>query len=143
MIKRKEWKSMTQKEKIVLACSILFFVIMMGLFVYSIRDDSLGYTEKKGLSPYRIEERHDYESYSEYEVRIKTKLSEKEIAAIADQIKRDSPPGKWVSVFYYLPCMTVGGGAWATSMFIDDLKVTIQDYEYILTINPPCINKAK
>ncbi len=59
-------------------------------------------------------------------VRLSKKVSESTLRAIALELKaRDSRDYKRTFIAYYLPGMTVGAGAWATTHFDPDLNVRI------------------
>lgn len=60
------------------------------------------------------------------DVRLNKKVSEKTLRAIALKLKsQDSRDHDCTFITYYLPGMTVGAGAWATTHFNPDLEVRI------------------
>jgi hypothetical protein len=72
-----------------------------------------------------------------YDLRIKNKLSDSQIELIANQLKGDSPSVKKIFITYYLPCMKIGSGAWATSNF--DSELSINKMDFMLNSNPACL----
>ncbi len=58
-------------------------------------------------------------------IRLQGKVSEKQIREIALEVIGTESRDKIVYVFYYLPLMEVGSGAWARSHFTPDLEVKI------------------
>lgn len=58
-------------------------------------------------------------------VRLSRKVSEQTLRAIAFKLKAEPPPYDRTMIYYYLPGMTVGTGAWATTHFTPDLEVRI------------------
>lgn len=71
-----------------------------------------------------------------YDIRIQDRLSEQELSKVANKIKDKTPEVDSVFINYYLPCMKIGNGAWASARFSPDLSVTVQDY--MLAGNPTC-----
>lgn len=59
------------------------------------------------------------------EVRLNRKVSEQTLRAIALKLKAQPPAYDRTMIFYYLPGMSVGTGAWATTHFTPDLEVRI------------------
>lgn len=60
-------------------------------------------------------------------VRLEHRVSEETLRAIALELKSQEPRNyDRIFIAYYLPGMTVGSGAWATSHFDPDLKVEIR-----------------
>jgi len=59
------------------------------------------------------------------DVRLSRKVSEQILRAIALKLKAQPPPYDRTMIYYYLPGMTVGAGAWATTHFTPDLEVRI------------------
>ncbi len=60
------------------------------------------------------------------DVRLPGKISEQEIAAIASHLKsREASSFDRIFILYYLPDMTVGAGAWASSHFDPDLEIRV------------------
>jgi hypothetical protein len=61
-----------------------------------------------------------------FKIRLNEKLSEKDIETIAQDLKNRNPGFKRYFISYYLPSMTLGDVAWATSHFNPNLSVKIQ-----------------
>ena len=60
------------------------------------------------------------------DVRLNKKVSEKNLRTIALKLKADDPRNyKRTFIAYYLPDMTIGAGAWATTHFNPDIEVRI------------------
>lgn len=131
MAAKKAWKDLTKKEKTNAICFLLA-IIFASWMVFS----------EKNLPPYVIETHECWESYKKcvYDIRIKKKLSEEELTLIANRIKNAAPSVDNIFIGYYLPCMTIGHGSWATSHFTPELRVEIQDY--MLIDNPTCLDGA-
>lgn len=72
-----------------------------------------------------------------YDIRIKKKMSAQELQKIAREVKSNTPSVSNLFIMYYLPCMKVNSGAWATGNFAPELKVNIN--EYMLSSNPACL----
>ncbi len=131
MATKKNWNDLTPKEKISGVSALMFFIFAAWLAV------SLFGKEK--LPPFSIEDKECIGSIKcSYDVRLSGKISEKEIAAVANEIKKSSPSVEAIFILYYLPCMRFNDGAWASSHFNPDLKIEIQDY--MLVSNPTCPN---
>jgi len=60
-----------------------------------------------------------------FNLRLEKQISESEITAIAKHLKSSNPDYTRYFIFYYLPDMEVGKGAWATSHFNTSLNVNI------------------
>jgi hypothetical protein len=58
-------------------------------------------------------------------IRLKNKVDESELISIANKLRKDRPEFKNLYIFYYLPDMTVGSGAWAITHFTPDLEIKI------------------
>lgn len=131
MKNKKEWKDLTPKEKINGISALVFFIFAAWL--------AISLFSKEKLPPFSIEDKDCIGSVKcSYDVRLAKKISEKEIAAVANEIKNSSPSVDAIFIMYYLPCMRFDDGAWATSNFNPDLKIEIQDY--MLETNPTCQN---
>ncbi len=132
MTKKREWKNLTQKEKIILVCSFLFFVVMACLVIFSFIGSSKNYVIEKTecAEPW----------HCSFFVRINTKLSQKELTLIANELRKTSPSTEVVFVFYYLPCMKVeyGKDSWAEVTIHPTLEVMIEDE--VLKRNPACLS---
>jgi hypothetical protein len=78
-------------------------------------------------------------------VRLSRKVSEQTLRAIALKLKAQPPAYDRTMIFYYLPGMTVGAGAWATTHFAPDLEVRIlgltAEYENKLVTEPEPANR--
>ncbi len=61
-----------------------------------------------------------------FDIRIAKQLSRDEIKKIADDIKSKNPGFERYFIFYWLPDMIIGSGAWATSHFTPNLSINIQ-----------------
>jgi hypothetical protein len=59
------------------------------------------------------------------DVRLNRKVSEQTLRAIALKLKAQPPAYDRTMIFYYLPGMTVGAGAWATTHFTPELEMRI------------------
>jgi len=131
MKNKKEWSDLTTKQKISGISALVFFIFIVYL---AIND----FSEEK-TPDFSIENKDCIGTIKcSFDVRISQKISEKEIAAIANKIKKSSSATDANFILYYLPCMKVNDGAWATSHFNPDLKIEIQDY--MLETNPSCSN---
>ncbi len=128
MAKKKEWKDLNKKEKTTGICFLLAMIFALWI-VFS----------ERNLPPYVMETHNCQESYRKcaYDIRIKKKLSEEELKLIANSIKSAAPSSYNIFIGYYLPCMIIGHGSWATSHFTPELRVEIQDY--MLIDNPACL----
>lgn len=71
-----------------------------------------------------------------YDIRIQDQLSEQDLSQVANKIKDKAPVVDSIFINYYLPCMKIGNGAWASARFTPKLSVSVQDY--MLTENPTC-----
>ncbi len=71
-----------------------------------------------------------------YDILIGTKYSKKDLTAIAYELKSLSPVVKRIFITYYLPCMEIGAGAWATSHFLPELSVNT--YDAVLELLAKC-----
>ncbi|MBI1262167.1 MAG: hypothetical protein GC184_10620 [Rhizobiales bacterium] len=58
-------------------------------------------------------------------VRMKNEVEEPTLTSIATHLQNDEPQYERTFIEYYLPDMTEGSGAWATTNFTPDLKVQI------------------
>lgn len=58
-------------------------------------------------------------------VRLSRKVSEQTLRAIALKLKAQPPAYDRTMIYYYLPGMTVGTGAWATTHFTPELELRI------------------
>jgi hypothetical protein len=76
-------------------------------------------------------------------VLLKTKISEEQVYQLARYIRNQSGREKYNPLFieYYLPGMTVGSGAYATSNYNPELEVNVMDF--MLMGNPPEKNASK
>ena len=89
------------------------------------------------IPEYNIEKSNCFEPYKcSYDIRIKSKLSEDELLTIAYEIFDDVPAVNKVFMMFYLPCMKIGSGAWASTIFDPTPKINIMDY--MLSANPAC-----
>jgi hypothetical protein len=75
-------------------------------------------------------------------VRLSRKVSEQTLRAIALKLKAQPPAYDRTIIYYYLPGMTVGAGAWATTHFTPELEVrilglTVDDEKKLLTQPEP------
>ena len=77
-------------------------------------------------------------------IRLKEKLTKDELTTLANKIKEQRASFNNVSIFYYLPDMEVGAGAWATTHFNPELEVKIlgstKEEENNLTANIPSVD---
>ncbi len=71
-------------------------------------------------------------------MRIEKKLSEEELTKIANKLFAESPSVNKIFIMFYLPCMKVGSGAWASAIFDPTLQISIMDF--MLSTNPTCAN---
>lgn len=71
-----------------------------------------------------------------FDVRIKDQLSEQDLSLVSNKIKDESPVVDNLFISYYLPCMKIGNGSWATARFTPELSLSVQSY--MLTENPSC-----
>lgn len=71
-----------------------------------------------------------------FDVRIKDQLSEQDLSLVSNKIKDESPVVDNIFISYYLPCMKIGNGSWATARFTPELSLSVQSY--MLTENPSC-----
>lgn len=116
--------------------TILISALVIGIVLSYLMDVT---TE---IPPHTVENAKCMELYKcSYDVRIQTKLSEELLTNIAEKLKRRSPYAEKTFITYYLPCMEIGNGAWATSHFNPDLEIDIK--EYMLISNPACLEKTK
>ncbi len=93
--------------------------------------------EKKSGLEYKIEQYSCFESHKcSFDVRINSKFSEDELLTIAYEIYDDIPAVNRVFIMFYLPCMKVGNGAWASIIFDPTPKVTVMDF--MLSSNKTC-----
>lgn len=140
MAQKKEWKDLTKKEKLTGLFGLIFLVVIIWLAVSSLLKKE---PPLKDLPPYKIEKSQCWESYRKctYDIRIEQKLSQEELTSIAQKLKSDSPSVDNIFIGYYLPCMIIGHGYWATSHFYPNLKIEIQ--EYMLESNPACLESKQ
>ncbi len=92
---------------------------------------------KNKTSPYDIKKincRAPYEC--SYDIIIDSKYSKEELTAIAYELKSDSPEVKRTFISYYLSCMEIDKGAWATINFQPNLSIDI--YDTVLDLFPEC-----
>lgn len=90
------------------------------------------------IPPYSIEKHSCFEPYKcSYDVRIKTKLSEDELLTIAYEIFDDVPAVNKVFIMFYLPCMKIDSGAWASAIFDPTVKINIMDF--MVLSNKACL----
>jgi hypothetical protein len=118
---------------------LLLISIILGLSACSQESDKTNETiSKKTPGLYTILNRECSGSYKcSYDIRITEKLSETKLTEIARKLKSASPNVQSVFITYYLPCMKIEKGAWATSHFTPNLKVNVN--EYMLSSNPACL----
>ena len=118
--------------------SFLSFAIgLVAMIVIVTATTGCNEEDKNPTAAYKIERENCTKPYKcSYDLRIEDKLSEQELTAIANKIKAKSSNVENVFIVYYLPCMQIGNGGWATSNFTPDLNVYIQ--EYMLEQNPTC-----
>jgi len=131
MKNKKEWSDLTSKQKITGISALVFFIFIVFLAINDFGEEK--------TPNFLIENKHCMGSIKcSFDVRISQKISEREISVIANKIKKSSPATDANFILYYLPCMKINDGAWATSHFNPDLKVEIQDY--MLETNQTCSN---
>lgn len=63
-----------------------------------------------------------------FDLRLDTQVSKAQINQIAHSFRQKYPNISRLFMSYYLPCMTVGHGAWATSHYNPDLKIQIMPF---------------
>ncbi len=126
--------------------SIALLIIAVILFSSACKkdDDSTSKTQqvpdikKNSIPQYEIETSDCRKPFKcSYDIRIENTLSKEELTLIGNQIKKNSPTVENNFIAYYLPCMKIGSGAWATSHFNPTLSVSIN--EFILPSNPTCL----
>lgn len=61
----------------------------------------------------------------ELDIRLTKKVDERELKEIANELRRERKQYKRLWIFYYLPGMETGAGAWATTHFTPDLEISI------------------
>ena len=95
--------------------------------------------EEQALPEYKVEKKAcDKPFKCSYDLRIESKLSENELTEIANKLFAESPRVNKIFIMFYLPCMKVGSGAWASAIF--DPKLQISTMDFMLTANPTCAN---
>ena len=121
-------------------CLIQFVV----LFFYAVTNvsakDYLNNLENKGKeASYKIEKHTCYDMLKcSYDIRLKSKQSKDELQKISLEILDESPAIRKMYIMFYLPCMKIGSGAWASSIWEGErLKIDIMDY--MLLSNKACI----
>lgn len=104
-----------------LSCFLLF-----GLFQSA---ENVQAKQIENTPQYKIEKSSCFEPFKcSYDVRIQTKLSEDELLTIAYEIFDDVPAVNKVFIMFYLPCMKIGHGAWASAIFDPTAKINIMDF---------------
>lgn len=71
------------------------------------------------------EDRNDNLSKTNIDIRLNKKVDEVTLKIIAEELKGERSEIQNLWIFYYLPDMTVGSGAWATSHYSPELKIQI------------------
>lgn len=90
------------------------------------------------IPQYTIEKHSCLEPHKcSYDVRIQSKLSEDKLLTISYEIFDEVPAVDKVFIMFYLPCMKIDNGAWASAIFDPTVKINIMDF--MLTTNKPCI----
>ena len=90
------------------------------------------------IPQYKIEASECQEPFKcSYDIRIENTFSKEELTLIANELKRNSSTAERIFIGYYLPCMKIGRGTWATSHFSPGLSVNIN--KFVLPTNPTCL----
>lgn len=137
MTKKKEWNDLTKKQKIGSACFLLFLVVVIFMFFASPQTDN--------APQYTVDKKECAEPlHCSFYVRIDSKLSEKDLTLIANELKKSvtSTTGA-VFVFYYLPCMKTDleYEPWArVSLSSKTSESEIEILENALEKNPACLS---
>jgi hypothetical protein len=85
-------------------------------------------TSDKGSPPAFVVENKEFSSplsKASIDIRLEGQITESEVQAIARKIKQDFPGYDKYFIFYWLPGMHLGTGAWATSHFTPNLTVNM------------------
>jgi len=117
--------------KKILKYLLIAFVGFIGIGVIGNLIDDSGSAEpersiKKNLSYSIISEKPQGKIKNNIHVQIESAISEDEIRAIANEIKARNSNYNNIYIFYLLPHMRIGNGAWATSHFTPTLKIDIK-----------------
>ena len=112
---------------------ILLIICIVVAIVFKAKADE--------TSSYTIEKKTCAEPYKcSYDVRIESKLSEDELLTISLEIIDNLPAVNNVFIMFYLPCMNIGLGAWASAIASPLPKIKINIMDYMLTTNSACIH---
>lgn len=110
-------------------------LIFLFSIIYSI--EYVQAAQNENIPKYIIEKNSCVEPYKcSYDIRIDSKLSEDELLTIAYEIFDNVPVVNKVFMMFYLPCMKIGNGTWASIIFAPTPKIDIMDY--MLLANPAC-----
>lgn len=110
-------------------------LIVLFSIIYSI--EYVQAAQNENIPKYIIEKNNCVEPYKcSYDIRIDSKLSEDELLTIAYEIFDNVPAVNKVFMMFYLPCMKIDSGAWASIIFNPTPKIDIMDY--MLLANPAC-----
>jgi hypothetical protein len=83
-------------------------------------------TSTKEKYGYRVLKREDSKPIKcSFYIELQEQLSEAQITEIAEEYRKEYDSYMSLFIFYLLPDMEIGSGAWATSHYTPDLKITI------------------